>query len=262
NNKNLSIERRPFIVNITDTIYLAFNNLIPNTNYILDFNAQGWDASMQAFLVDKLLITETPINLQLSAQDINITSTSATVTNRWMIVFRGTGSLPNNNLVLTAIKQDKKVEINWAIKNEIGVNSYELERSVDGISFKTIGQVNAKGGGDYNFTDVNLPNTTNLYYRLQIIDKNGSKTYSEIKTVVLNNTNQIGFSIYPNPNKGIINIIVEEANPKGTLMISDVFGKQLHQQNFKAKTVLVNKKLAAGTYFITINNQTQKIVVE
>ncbi|MFY7964512.1 MAG: beta strand repeat-containing protein, partial [Chitinophagaceae bacterium] len=93
---NLSIERRPYIISNNDSIFLSFLRLTPNSNYTLNFKPQGWDVSMQAFLVDKLLSTETPINLQNSNQDIQISTTNATVSDRWIIVFKPSNNLPNN----------------------------------------------------------------------------------------------------------------------------------------------------------------------
>ncbi|MFY7885367.1 MAG: hypothetical protein ACOVOV_11065, partial [Dolichospermum sp.] len=167
NNKSLSIERRPYITNTNDTLFLALNRLQNNTNYTLNINPQNFDAGMQAYLVDKLLSTETPINLQSSSQDIIITSVQTNAADRWMIVFRGTGNLPNNALSLVATKKERDVQLTWNIANEQGVKEYELQRSADGTNFQAINAQNAQGKAEYKNVDTKANNGIN-YYRVKM----------------------------------------------------------------------------------------------
>ena len=75
------------------------------------------------------------------------------------------------------------VENVWVTSTEINVSHFNVQRSTDGITFYTIGKINAKGASKYSFID-NTNHTGVVYYRLEMVDKNGSKTYSEIKEFV------------------------------------------------------------------------------
>jgi hypothetical protein len=234
NNTSLSIESRPFITNNSDTIFLRLNRLAPNTNYTLNLNAQGWDASMQAFLVDKLLSTETAINLQAATQDLSITSTVADVANRFMIVFRGTGNLPNNKLQLVATKKDKDVQLTWNIANEVGVKEYELQRSVNGVEFATINNQVASNKGEYNNLDTKANNGNN-YYRVKTIMQNDNFSFSNIVNINLKQQTLNPFTVFPNPVKNNVAQIQLNNIEEGeyTIRLIDKQGKILQTQKIK-----------------------------
>ena len=77
--------------------------------------------------------------------------------------------------------------LNWQTTNEIDVSHFNIQRSINGKNFTTIGKINASCC-KYYFTDDKLPMTTDkltLYYRLEIVDKDGSKQYSYVMVVNL-----------------------------------------------------------------------------
>ena len=77
--------------------------------------------------------------------------------------------------------------LNWQTTNEINVSHFNIQRSINGKNFTTIGKINASCC-KYYFTDDKLPMTTDkltLYYRLEIVDKDGSKQYSYVMVVNL-----------------------------------------------------------------------------
>ncbi len=141
---------------------------------------------------------------------------------------------------------ERHVKVSWQTATEINVSHFNVQLSSDGISFNTIGKVDAKGAGSYTFNDpltIQVSRFTTLYYRLEIVDKNGSTTYSEIKELsIINST----LSITPNPAKDYITI--NSGNIK-EMIISDASGRVLIMG--KEKRVDVSS-LAAGIYYVTI----------
>ncbi len=252
---NLSIERRPFITNTNDTIFLSLNRLVPNTNYTLNLNAQGWDAGMQAFLVDKLLSTETAINLQSSSQDINITSATANANDRFMIVFRGTGNLPNNKLSLVATKKDRDVQLTWNMANEVGVKEYELQRSIDGINFQAINNQIVSNKIEYTYTDNRANNGTN-YYRVKMIMLNDKESYSN--TINLN-MQASKFLVYPNPNKGKFFIDTKDILE---IVITNVLGEVIQQKPINHPLSKLNYQLNPGIYFVKAINKNGEVQIK
>jgi|GEM_PF-3074583 len=67
----------------------------------------------------------------------------------------------------------------------------------------------------------------------------------------------IGYQLFPNPVKGMLNIQIQQEHPALNIMIADVFGKKMTELTFNknalqsAKTIDVNH-LPAGLYFIHI----------
>jgi hypothetical protein len=80
-------------------------------------------------------------------------------------------------------------QLEWTTGQETNLQSFTVERSSDGSSFVPVGQMNAKGSfSEYHFTDSSpLDADINrvFYYRLKMIDRNGTYVYSEVRDVAL-----------------------------------------------------------------------------
>lgn len=106
--------------------------------------------------------------------------------------------------------KEKFIKNIWQTANEINVSHFNIQRSVNGKDFKSISKqiANNNLNNEYEFTDstakFDLENV--LYYRIECIDKDGSKQYSTTKQVNINKQKNINIHIYPNPAKDIVTI--------------------------------------------------------
>jgi len=100
------------------------------------------------------------------------------------------GSITKNETVLE-----------WSTAQEYNTQLFEIEHSIDGLHFNSIGIVNANGNSDspskYDFTHRSYQPTN--YYRLKIIDRNGAFEFSETILIIQANTDVQALNIYPNP---------------------------------------------------------------
>ena len=111
----------------------------------------------------------------------------------------------------------------------------------------------------------NFPQFTDLYYRIQSIDKDGRIGYSSVKKVTLYK-GENNLRIYPNPAKDYVNIACEDSKE---ILITDCFGRtviHLHIINNNLQKVAI-KQLARGMYavrFILKNGMilTEKLMVD
>jgi hypothetical protein len=172
--------------------------------------------------------------------------------------------LPLKLLSFSAQKENNNVLLNWQTANEVTVSHINVQRSINNKDFIDIGKVSATCCA-YSFVDGQLSTVdSKLYYRLEIVDKDGSKTYSEIRNVELGIRN-VGISIYPNP--AIEQVTITCKNAKEILVI-DYLGKPVYQSTVDSRPLTVNtKQLVKGIYVvkaIMINGQikTEKLVVE
>ena len=80
--------------------------------------------------------------------------------------------------------------------NETNMSYYIVERSTDGVTFTPVEQVEATEGtlNTYTVTDTHVPAGV-VYYRLQMVENNGSINYSRV--ISFNNVNTQPFSVYP-----------------------------------------------------------------
>jgi hypothetical protein len=155
-------------------------------------------------------------------------------------------------------------KLNWSVTNEINMNQYSIERSSDGINFNTVATVNAGSNvtsvTNYTVSD-NLAgfNGQTVYYRLKMIEKNGSFKNSKTISFKLNATVKGGINLMPNPAISFVNIKVS-AIKDGTaaVKIVDMLGRTVLLQNNKVLTGVNTfsfnnlSTLSAGTYSVQV----------
>lgn len=150
-----------------------------------------------------------------------------------------------------------KTRLSWKTSSEINTKCFEIQRSNDGILFNSIKSIQASGNSnaiiEYSFIDLLTPAGIN-YYRLKIMDIDGSFTYSDIKIIKPDESNKI--TVYPNPLTNLVNI---EGNFKGddiTIWITDVTGRKLYQcvKRNAPRLQLITTGLKPGVYFLFITD--------
>ena len=187
------------------------------------------------------------------------------------------GAFANSTLPLQiasyTVKLNKnRIENNWQTLNEVNVSHINVQRSTDGIHFNSIGRVNAKGAGNYSFSDTELPNyTVQLYYRLQIVDNDGAEQLSDVQAVNLKINTKGKLSIFPNPVTGKQIHVRMEHLPKGVYQVifTNSAGVKVQDSNFSYDGTTLTKEMvinfSAGVYLMTIKSEnyqeTQKVIV-
>ncbi len=162
----------------------------------------------------------------------------------------------------SAAEKDCNVIVEWTAEIEDNLSHYELEYSENQSEFKTKAKFEAESAhrqNSYQYTD-DATGKIN-YYRLKIVDLDGSFEYSKVLTVDLNCKNKNGLSVYPNPVKGgsplQVRLLTEDT--EATLMITNVFGKVVRNITLSTEIGLNLIKLDVsdlpnGAYFILNKN--------
>jgi hypothetical protein len=121
------------------------------------------------------------------------------------------------------------------------VNRYEIEVAKGNSSYQQtvfikIGEVianNATGESSYSFTDLEPGKKGVRYYRLKIINNDGSFSYSLIRPVVFND--EITWQVFPNPSSGVFNFSYQaNIGDIVNLKLYDLSGKMVKQIEVKA----------------------------
>jgi hypothetical protein len=156
----------------------------------------------------------------------------------------------------------KKVLLRWTAENPTGFSHFIIERSTDGVAFKEVGTVAAGVAPRYDFTDVDLPPSATVYYRLKMVDIDGSFKLSPVINILLREAFARAF-IYPNPvTTGLQIKFAEPLFSNSTLQVTDASGRIVLKQSLNAGILLSNTNVAgltAGKYFILISNSKQQI---
>ncbi|MFD1871211.1 T9SS type A sorting domain-containing protein [Hymenobacter bucti] len=139
----------------------------------------------------------------------------------------GAGPLPVNLLSFSATRNGTQVSCNWETASEQNSDYFIVERSADGTDYAPIGKVASAGSSaskrSYYYADAN-PLTSLAYYRLRLVDTDGSESFSPVMTVAT--TNKLGAalvaSVVPNPGNDFFELLtsgspIVEANIYNTL---------------------------------------------
>ena len=164
--------------------------------------------------------------------------------------------LPVKLLTFTAKREGKNNVIDWLITQQFNFSHFEVERSVNGRDFKALGKVSVNNMNRFGITDYQPAKVIN-YYRLKMMDKDGSFEYSTVRTV--NNIGSFFVNMYPNPAKENLNVKIE-SDKKETLYLEIIGldGKILISKTVTvSSSTLVNiniKVLASGPYFLRVKS--------
>ncbi|MFP5040127.1 T9SS type A sorting domain-containing protein [Parasediminibacterium sp. JCM 36343] len=149
-----------------------------------------------------------------------------------------------------------------ADETNLQANSYQIERSNDGINFLIAGNVTAKKTGSvvatYQWQAAENINGS-VYYRI-VANENGSKTYSQVIALGINGSKQV--SIYPNPSPANYagTFTISGLQNGTTISISNLQGKRYYQAVATGTNAIWNGcnnkglKVAAGIYIVSVKD--------
>lgn len=147
----------------------------------------------------------------------------------------------------------------WETESEENSDYFAIERSKEGIDFAAIGMVNATGNSDqrqfYQFTDAD-PLSGTSYYRLKIVDLNGSTRYSSI---ISNKRTGNFIQIVPNPTNGSFQ--VTGLSGLNQLELSDLQGKILETKETDDTVVSFQLNGKPGIYILHIHNSLKTEII-
>jgi len=191
----------------------------------------------------------------------------------WANLFDNT-VLPVKLLQLTAKKGTSSVDLNWKVNNETALSLYQVERSSNGKEFSSIGTIsssNTSSNVARAFTD-NKPMADN-FYRLKMVDQNGSYQYSQTLRVSYDVKSTI--LLYPTLlNKGMFTLQMSN-QPKGDykIDITNTTGQKIqhlsvvHNGDNSNQLVTLSKKYEPGMYIVVVtsptgNKYTNRIIIQ
>jgi alpha-tubulin suppressor-like RCC1 family protein len=158
------------------------------------------------------------------------------------------GVVPVKLSSFTCIANGNTAYLNWQSAEETNASKYIVQYSNNGSSFKDIATVFAIGSNSkYNYIHQQVSGTA--FYRLQMMDKDGRFTYSEIRVVKFDN--KAGFTIAPNPANDVVYLFTKSNAVIKSIQILSIDGqiiKNLNGYNNGQQISISN--LAKGTYIL------------
>lgn len=178
------------------------------------------------------------------------------------------GALPVELVSFTGWNAGAENQLQWKTASELNTKKFVVEKRTDGGSFAYMGELPAAGTSNqlktYGLTDAN-PVVGNNYYRLKIIDNDGTFSYSNVINVPIGDAVKNGFNrVYPNPTGGMLNVEIQSTSAYNTkISVYDVLGAVVFEQN-KSMLRGVNllqfdfSSFAKGSYIINFADNNGK----
>jgi uncharacterized repeat protein (TIGR01451 family) len=157
---------------------------------------------------------------------------------------------------------NRDAQLAWSTASEVNSASFDVERSLDGATYTTVGQVAAKGtslvAAAYAFTDANVASRAQgpVYYRLKQVDLDGKTAYSPVRTVRFTTAASRPLSLYPNPAQQATTLDLRQLPASATYQVSllDATGRLVRTASLGGGQLqpLDLQELASGTYLVRV----------
>ncbi|SDH13699.1 Por secretion system C-terminal sorting domain-containing protein [Dyadobacter soli] len=142
------------------------------------------------------------VTMSGSARDLGMHFVSKDVADldiRMLTLVNGGSALPVTLVTFEAQKAEKEVQLSWKTSAETNSDFFEIQRSRNAKDWKSIGRVHSAGNSKveaaYGYQDA-APIAGDNYYRLKMVDRDGTFAFSQIRMVSWSGN---ALAIFPNP---------------------------------------------------------------
>ena len=150
-------------------------------------------------------------------------------------------------------EKNATILLNWAVLSATNFNKYVVERSADGNTFTTLTEVKSKSQQKafYEFRDLK-PLTGVSYYRLKMVDNDGTFTYSKVESVTINGTSK--WKVYPTalPKNDPLSIELPASIERAKLQLFDMSGRLIQEATVSNGSQMTLNNVQSGVYIYQI----------
>ncbi len=158
----------------------------------------------------------------------------------------------------------------WTTASEFNTDYFVLERSPDGFTYNAIGTIDAAGFStellNYTFID-DAPLYGHNYYRLKMIDLDGSYVYSNVVLIHITRSQSSALIVYPNPVTDQLYISASDVDESNiSFSLTNAIGQlvSISVQPVDPQNRLYSldvSHLPAGTYLLRVINARGEMLV-
>ena len=229
-------------------------------------------------------------SLTTSASGSSVTTNNLTQTTTFTVVATTAQGCSSTRQVTVNVNQPLPVELvkfdatwtsispklSWATASEKNSAYFDIERSLDGVTFQVVG--NQPGAGtklgrtEYQFSDASASElmASTFYYRLHQVDFTGESSYSPVRTVQSKGGKQtLRAEVFPNPYAQEVTVrFMAPATGNATLTIHGLLGRTLFTRTVNVQAGAQKLELPeaaslpSGVYYLTIRQGGQQQVVK
>jgi hypothetical protein len=153
----------------------------------------------------------------------------------------------------SAQRKGNTAVLNWGTSSEINTNGFEVQW-LGPNGYTTVGSVaaaNSATGSSYSFVHDNTAKAVSLY-RLKVVDRNGSFSYSEVRSVKGLGAST-GFTVFPNPSSGNAKVMLSDVTDGTQVLLIDNTGRTLKTVTLNNSNTVDLNGLQRGIYLIKVS---------
>ncbi|MBL0055241.1 MAG: FG-GAP repeat protein [Chitinophagaceae bacterium] len=224
-------------------------------------------------LITKLLGSGKFTKLRARVKYDPVTAITGQVYSSWRYVSsiidaNNLGVLPIEMVSFNAawLQKGRSAKLEFKTDKESGICCFDIEKSLDGFNFSTIGSLPAKnisGIQSYQFTDNNA-NNNKQFYRIKIKGISGQVEYSNIQQLQNNGSTEI--LVFPNPATDILHLSLNGSYSRMEVQVINAAGQTVIQMislpvsNQSLRIPLNN--LPPGRYWLRLQGGGEKQVLQ
>ncbi|PZF74837.1 GEVED domain-containing protein [Taibaiella soli] len=152
--------------------------------------------------------------------------------------------------------QNGRAQLAWETANEKNTDHFDVEYSNNGHDFEKISEVKAMGNGGHNYQYVDERMTRNRnYYRLKMVDADGTGTYSKIVSIIATEGKTFTISASPNPVDNVMNLAIRSDDGL-YLQVYNTLGREVYSEVLTSpeNAHLDCSRLTPGNYYLKATN--------
>jgi hypothetical protein len=230
-------------------------NEIGGTNLLTEANlrAQRWNIAQSSWELLLFGSTNTATNVTS-----NVVAPAADFWPVWILVDLNF-PLPVTLTKQNVVNRDCLNELTWTTASETNNDYFSILRSYDAISWANIGQVQGQGNSstsvNYSYIDNSASTNGTVYYKIQQVDFDGTKTsFDPMAVQMFCSNNMISPLVYPNPASGFVTISQVK---NGKVEMYDAAGRLvLESQLNEGENSFAVEQFASGMYMFNIQSGT------
>lgn len=163
--------------------------------------------------------------------------------------------LPIKKMYLKGTHRGNLIQLDWKMAGSTMPQYFEVERSVDGRTFKTIGSVAGRQQTTTYLYEDNIEKlgARRLYYRVKMIYTGNNTEHSDIYTLHIGANTR--FTVFANPAANTITIDLGTGTFSGDVILTNMAGQKMLTRKLhsaQGSITVATPQLSSGKYIVTL----------
>lgn len=172
--------------------------------------------------------------------------------------------LPVTLASFSAKKEKSTAQLTWTTASETASDHFEMQHSTDGKLWKTLAHIGAKGESKdlvhYGYVHESPVLGSENFYRLKMVDTDGSYTFSKIKSLIF--AVDATLVMFPNPASESLTIQYQNWKNVANVQLLNNSGVSVYDSGSNPAVHVDVRKLQPGLYFMKMTKSDKTTLIQ